>query len=238
MSSHEIFVVEDDPAMRRLLAIVLTKAGYQVVCFADGEALIAATRKRDPLCILLDVCLPGKSGLEILRELKADKCPAPVLMISGTGTIEIAVQAVKGGAIDFVQKPFGGAQLLRHISDALEQASARRAVTLESGGSLNLPGCAALTNREREILAQTLLGKSNKEMGRLYGLSPRTIEDHRSNIKKKTGTKNLFDLFRTTIGWQKFEALDAAHTGKMAPSSSRKPRRGPLRTDPVDTART
>ena len=78
MSSHEIFVVEDDPAMRRLLAIVLTKAGYQVVCFADGEALIAATRKRDPLCILLDVCLPGKSGLEILRELKADKCPAPV----------------------------------------------------------------------------------------------------------------------------------------------------------------
>jgi FixJ family two-component response regulator len=212
MSSREIFVVEDDPAIRRLLAIVLTKAGYQVICFADGEALIAATRKRDPLCILLDVCLPGKSGLEILRELKAHNYPAPVLMISGTGTIDIAVQAVKAGAIDFVQKPFGGTQLLLRISDALEQASARRAVTLRGGVSLNLPGRAALTNREREILAQTLLGKSNKEMSQLYGLSPRTIEEHRSNIKKKTGAKNLFDLVRTTIGWQKFEALVVAHT--------------------------
>jgi FixJ family two-component response regulator len=212
MSSREIFVVEDDPAIRRLLAIVLTKAGYQVICFADGEALIAATRKRDPLCILLDVCLPGKSGLEILRELKAHNYPAPVLMISGTGTIDIAVQAVKAGAIDFVQKPFGGAQLLLRISDALGQASARRAVTLGGGVSLNLPGRPALTNREREILAQTLLGKSNKEMSQLYGLSPRTIEEHRSNIKRKTGAKNLFDLVRTTIGWQKFEALLVAHT--------------------------
>jgi FixJ family two-component response regulator len=212
MSSSEIFVVEDDPAIRRLLAIVLTKAGYQVICFADGEALIAATRKRDPLCILLDVCLPGKSGLEILRELKAHNYPAPVLMISGTGTIDIAVQAVKAGAIDFVQKPFGGAQLLLRISDALGQASARRAVTLGGGVSLNLPGRPALTNREREILAQTLLGKSNKEMSQLYGLSPRTIEEHRSNIKRKTGAKNLFDLVRTTIGWQKFEALLVAHT--------------------------
>jgi FixJ family two-component response regulator len=212
MSSSEIFVVEDDPAIRRLLAIVLTKAGYQVICFADGEALIAATRKHDPLCILLDVCLPGKSGLEILRELKAHNYPAPVLMISGTGTIDIAVQAVKAGAIDFVQKPFGGAQLLLRISDALEQASARRAVTLGGGVSLNLPGRPALTSREREILAQTLLGKSNKEMSQLYGLSPRTIEEHRSNIKRKTGAKNLFDLVRTTIGWQKFEALLVAHT--------------------------
>jgi FixJ family two-component response regulator len=218
MNTREIYVVEDDPAIRNLLSMVLTKAGYEVICFLDGEALLVEARKRNPVCILLDVCLPGKSGLEISKELRNEGYPAPVLMISGAGTIDIAVQAVKGGAVDFIQKPFKGSDLIHRIKDALDQEAARRASSLGSTVSLNLPGRPALTNREREILTQILLGKSNKEVSRLYGLSPRTIEDHRSNIKKKTGAKNLFDLVRTTIGTHTFDSLVVAQT-QMKPSA-------------------
>lgn len=207
MSLREIFIVEDDATVRQILSIVLTRAGYDVVCFLDGEALLATARKRYPLCILLDVRLPGKSGLEILKELRAENYPAPVIMISGHGTIDTAMEAVRNGAIDFIQKPFNGVKLVSRIEEALEREAASRVSALGSGCSLHLPGQEALTAREREILTQTLLGKSNKEVSRLYGISPRTVEDHRSNIKRKTGGKTLIELVRAAIGSETFERL-------------------------------
>ncbi len=121
MSLQDIFVVEDDASVRQTLSIVLTSAGYNVVCFLDGDALLAEARKRYPLCILLDLRLPGKSGLEILKELKAENYPAPIFMISGHGTIDIALQAVKEGAVDFIQKPFQGPELLNRIRASLRE---------------------------------------------------------------------------------------------------------------------
>jgi FixJ family two-component response regulator len=212
MSLREIFVVEDDASVRQALSAVLAAAGYEVVCFLDGDAVLAEARKRYPLCILLDIWLPEKSGLEILKELKAENYPAPIFVISGHGTIDIAIQAIKDGAIDFIQKPFKGSELVNRIEAALEKDEASRSLTLGGGISLNLPGQAALTGREREILTQTLLGKSTKEMSRIYGISPRTIEGHRSSIKKKTGGKTAIELVRCAIGSDNFEKLVTATT--------------------------
>ena len=200
MKSREIFVVEDDAAIRRTISVILTSAGYEAVCFLDGDALIAAARKRYPLCILLDLHLPGRSGLEILKQLSAENYPAPVIMISGQGTIDSAMQAVRDGALDFIEKPFRPDQLVKRIEVALAQAHFMRASRLGVGLSLNLPGRAALTNREQEILDQMLLGKSTKEMSRLWGISPRTVEDHRSNIMRKTGARNAIELMRSAMG--------------------------------------
>src|ERR1700755_1669269 len=104
VSRGEIFVVDDDPAVRDTLSIVLSSAGYEVICFADGVALLAVARTRTPVCILLDVNIPGRSGLDVLKELHGEDYPAPIFMISGQGDIAMAVSAIKSGAIDFIEK--------------------------------------------------------------------------------------------------------------------------------------
>src|ERR1700742_4956265 len=104
LSRGEIFVVDDDPAVRATLSVVLTAGGYEVVCFADGAALLAVARNRTPACILLDVNIPGKSGLDILKELHGEDYPAPIFIISGQGDIAMAVSAIKNGAMDFIEK--------------------------------------------------------------------------------------------------------------------------------------
>src|ERR1700737_2720228 len=105
-SRGEIFVVDDDPAVRETLSVVLSAGGYQVICFADGAALLAVARSRTPSCILLDVHIPGKSGFDILRDLHGEDYPAPIFMISGQGDIAMASAPLRGGALDFIEKPF------------------------------------------------------------------------------------------------------------------------------------
>ncbi len=111
-SRGEIFVVDDDPAVRDTLSMVLSAGGYQVICFADGAALLAIARTRTPACMLLDVHIPGKSGLDILKELHGEDYPAPIFMISGQGDISMAVSAIKNGALDFIEKPFRGSEIV------------------------------------------------------------------------------------------------------------------------------
>src|ERR1700757_3095132 len=119
-SRGEIFVVDDDPAVRETLSMVLSAAGYEVICFADGAALLAMARNRTPACILLDVHIPGKSGLDILKELHGEDYPAPIFMISGQGDIAMAVSAIKSGAIDFIEKPFRGNEIVTRVKEAVE----------------------------------------------------------------------------------------------------------------------
>src|ERR1700745_4423812 len=118
-SRGEIFVVDDDPAVRDTLSMVLSAGGYEVICFADGAALLAVARNRTPACILLDVHIPGKSGLDILKELRGEDYPAPIFMISGQGDIPMAVHAIKNGAIDFIEKPFRGSEIVARLHAAL-----------------------------------------------------------------------------------------------------------------------
>ena len=200
-SRGEIFVVDDDPAVRDTLSMVLSAGGYQVICFADGAALLAIARTRTPACILLDVHIPGKSGLDILKELHGEDYPAPIFMISGQGDISMAVNAIKSGALDFIEKPFRGSEIVARLDEAIEAYARRKAENSSASriATMHFPGREPLTRREREVLEQFTAGASNKEAGRHLGISPRTIEDHRANIMKKLGARNAADLVRIVM---------------------------------------
>jgi FixJ family two-component response regulator len=204
LSRGEIFVVDDDPAVREMLSVVLSTGGYQVICFADGAALLAVARSRTPSCILLDVNIPGKSGLDVLRELHGEDYPAPIFMISGQGDIAMAVSAIKNGALDFIEKPFRGSEIVARLDEAIGAYARRQAENSASNiASMHFPGREPLTRREREVLEQFASGASNKEAGRHLGISPRTIEDHRANIMKKLGARNAADLIRIVMTAQR-----------------------------------
>src|SRR6202000_3407077 len=140
-SRGEIFVVDDDPAVRETLSIVRSARGYEVICFADGAALLAVARSRTPACILLDVHIPGKSGLDILRELRGEDYPAPIFMISGQGDISMAVSAIQNGARDFIENPFRGSEIVARLDEAIDAYTRRQAEGHASKAtSLHFPG--------------------------------------------------------------------------------------------------
>jgi FixJ family two-component response regulator len=195
----EIHIVDDDPAVRDALSVVFSLEGYHVTGFADGNSFLSAARNRQPACIILDVHMPGRSGLDILKELNAKNYPVPIFIISGQGDIPMAVDAIKNGALDFIEKPFDADTVVRRVRDAIEAAERREA----AGGSQDLlaqfPGSDLLTPREREVLSLIAAGASNKEAGRHLGISPRTIEVHRARIMEKLGAKNAADLVRIVL---------------------------------------
>ena len=148
--------------------------------------------------------IPGKSGLDILKELRGEDYPAPIFMISGQGDISMAVSAIKNGALDFIEKPFRGSEIVARLDEAIEAYARRQAEGHASKAtSLHFPGREPLTRREREVLEQFASGASNKEAGRQLGISPRTIEDHRANIMKKLGARNAADLIRIVLTAQR-----------------------------------
>src|ERR1700739_2754342 len=132
-SRGEIFVVDDDAAVRDTLSMVLKASGYEVICFADGAALLSVARSRTPAAILLDVHIPGKSGLDILKELHGEDYPAPIFLISGPGHLTMAVSAIKNGALDFIEKPFRGTELVVRLEEAIGAYARRQDQNCGSG---------------------------------------------------------------------------------------------------------
>ena len=196
----EIFVVDDDPAVRQTLSVVLSETGFEVICFADGPALLAVARDRIPFCIFLDVHIPGRSGLDILKELHAEDYPAPIFIISGQADIAMAVASIRNGAFDFIEKPFRGKEIIARVAEAIDAfARGRTKQQAPKIAPLHFPGREPLTARERDVLELFSSGASNKEAGRQLGISPRTIEFHRANIMKKLGAKNAPDLIRIVL---------------------------------------
>lgn len=197
--AKHIFIVDDDPAVRDALSVVFQIEGYNVSGFADGASFIAASRSLEPACVVLDVHMPGRSGLDILRELNAQHYPAPIFIISGQGDIPMAVDAIKHGALDFIEKPFDADTVVSRVRAAIDSAERRKSHTTTARMNLSFPGTEHLTPREREVLGEIASGASNKEAGRHLGISPRTIEVHRARIMEKLGAKNAADLVRIVL---------------------------------------
>mgnify|MGYP000279158904 CR=1 FL=1 len=190
-----IHIVDDDPSVRDALSVVFTLEGYSVCVFSNAGDFLAAARVGTPDCVLLDVHMPGKSGLAVLKELGGVGFAAPVFIISGQGDIPMAVRAIKDGAFDFIEKPFDADTVVRRVEEAV---AAERRRPMENGAEADLlPD--TLTPRERDVLREITAGATNKEAGRKLGISPRTIEVHRARIMEKLGARNTADLMRIVL---------------------------------------
>jgi len=197
-SRGEIFVVDEDVATREVLSRAFTAAGYEVVCFADGAALLSQLRSSIPACVLLEVKMPERSGLDLVKKLGDEKCPAPIFVTSANGDIATAVEAVRSGAVDFIEKPLKDTDVVERVEAAIEELA-------QSGEDhvpdivMHLPGCEPFTRREREVLARIAVGETNKEAARKLGLSARTIEGYRASIMRKVGARNAAELLRRVL---------------------------------------
>lgn len=190
----ELVVVDDDGAVRDALRLVFEMEGFRVVSFSDGATFLAAMKQRKPDCVILDVHMPGRTGLEVLKELGAN-FPVPIFMISGQGDIPMAVEAIRHGAHDFLEKPFDADTVVTRVQETLRARAAKANGKAESSLA-PFNGEDQLTPREREVLERIAMGASNKEAGRQLGISPRTIEVHRARIMEKLGARNTADLVR------------------------------------------
>ncbi len=199
-TEQTIYVVDDEPAVRDALAVVFEMEGFAVTGYESGDAFLEAAKTHPPACVFLDVHMPGRSGLDILKALNADHYPAPIFIISGQGDIPMAVTAIKYGAFDFIEKPFDAAQIVDRVREALAAQARREAGEAHGTGvAADFPGRDLLTPRELEVLGQITAGASNKEAGRHLGISPRTIEVHRARIMEKLGARNAADLVRIVL---------------------------------------
>lgn len=205
-TGRDIFVLDDDSAVRITIAKVLAAEGYSTTCFADSFSLLKAARRHAPLCILLDIYLPGASGLDVLRTLRAQACNVPILIVSGKGDIATAVEALRIGADDYVEKPFSGNDLVARMKTLIARYSAQceRPVSAR-----HLPGFDTLTQREVQIVDQCLAGATSKEAAQRLGISFRTVEDYRSSIMRKLGVKNVAEMVRIAIAHDRTPARRA-----------------------------
>jgi two-component system response regulator FixJ len=193
-----LFIVDDDPAVRDALSVVFSLEGFDVETFESGDDFIHALPNLPRACVLLDVHMPGRSGMDTLKALDPQHYPAPVFIISGQGDIPMAVAAVKAGAFDFIEKPFDAETVVARVREGI--ATMRRHMESDGvAGQAEHPDLQLLTPREREVLEQITAGASNKEAGRTLGISPRTIEVHRARIMEKLGAKNAADLVRIVL---------------------------------------
>lgn len=201
-----VHVVDDDPAVRDALATMLGIAGYRAVAFPDAEAFLAAVTADARGCLVADLKLPGASGLELQALLRDKGIGMPVIIITAHGDLDSARTAFHAEAVDFLPKPFESAQLLRAIDTALERERRRLAGEAHRRGFDTR--YASLTQREREILAKVAEGLHAKEIAAIYGISPRTVEVHKSRIMDKVGARNVAELVRFALGGATPESRD------------------------------
>jgi FixJ family two-component response regulator len=197
----EIFIVDDDAIVRESMSILFSRAGYHVATFSEGSSCVAAARLRTPAGILIDLCMPGESGLDILKQLDAANYPAPIFIVSGHGDIPIAVEAIRNGACDFIEKRMDPSLIVKRVVETVD-AWERRQRKYETSEIRwrPFPGRDRLTRREIEVLEQIAAGATNKAAATILGISPRTLECHRWHIMKKLGAKNVVDLLRKVLG--------------------------------------
>jgi two-component system response regulator FixJ len=209
--NSEIYIVDDDAMVRESLSIAFSQAGYQVRAFCEGTSVVAAARVRIPACILIDIYLPGTSGLGILKQLDAASYPAPIFIVSARGDISVAVEAIKNGACDFIEKQTDVASIVTRVGKTIAAWASRQPKDATSEIRWrHFFGRPLLSRREIEVLAQIMAGASNKEAAKALGISSRTIETHRQHIMKKLGAKNAVDLVHIVLGTDGRRSPDAS----------------------------
>ncbi|MGH7554081.1 MAG: response regulator, partial [Longimicrobiales bacterium] len=192
-----VFVVDDDRAVREAMRDLLRENGYSVEAFADGPNFFEAYRAGCEGCVLVDALMPRMSGIELIERLRAAGHELPAIVITGNGAVPMAVQAMKAGAVDFIEKPVGQEDLLASVKRALDQR--RDTTKLSAWRETAAMRVASLTARQRQILDLVLAGHPSKNIAADLGISQRTVDNHRAAIMKKTGSKSLPALIRTAI---------------------------------------
>lgn len=196
MTEPTVFIVDDDEAYRDSLAELIASVGLRSECFGSAQAFLDAHDPGRAGCLLLDVRMAHLSGLALQARLKAIGATIPIVFVSGHGDIEMAVGAVKSGAVDFLQKPHREQQLLDAINEALRRDAEQRRAPRPAAAALSADRLALLSAREREVLALALQGLPSKQIARRLALSHRTVEHHRSRVLEKIGVGSMVELMR------------------------------------------
>jgi two-component system response regulator FixJ len=192
-----VFVVDDDRAVRDSLALLVQSVGLEVETFAGAQDFLDAYRPERRGCLITDIRMPGMSGLDLQERLSADRYHIPVIVLTGFGDVPAAVRALKGGAIDFVEKPFNPQALLDLVHQAIAQdGELRERAARDSDRAERM---ALLTRREQDVMALVVAGKANKVIAMDLKISERTVELHRGRIMKKMRVRSLAELVQIVL---------------------------------------
>jgi two-component system response regulator FixJ len=195
-----VHLVDDDEAIRRSVGFMLKTSGFHVRTYESGVELLKGAPNLETGCVLLDIRMPGMDGLEVQAALKEKGVTLPVIIMTGHGDVSLAVQAMKAGAVDFIEKPFEKAVLLsaiEHGVERLKKSAVNKDLADEAAVRLQ-----ALTPREREVLDGLAKGLPNKTIAYDLGISPRTVEIHRANVMSKLGVRSLSEALRIAFAAQ------------------------------------
>jgi two-component system response regulator FixJ len=197
VSERMVHVVDDDPAIRDSLSFLLSSADLASRTYESALALLERVNDLEQGCIITDVRMPGMTGLELVVKLKERRVPHPVIVLTGHGDVALAVEAMKAGVVDFIEKPFGDEVLLKAVLTAL--AREEGASTRESERAEIEARVAQLSQREREVFEAIVQGDSNKSAALKLGISPRTVEIYRAHVMDKMGAATLSELVRMAL---------------------------------------
>lgn len=189
-----IHLIDDDPAVRHAVAFLLTTSGYAVRVYESAEAFLSCEGTWQPGCVITDLRMPGMNGLELQRTMNDRKLPFPLIVLTANGDVSLAVEAMKAGAVDFIEKPFDDEALLRAISAAIERHG--KMTDRDSEIAAAQSKIANLSAREAEVMEGLVAGHPNKVIGFDLGISMRTVEVHRANLMLKMGAGSLSELVR------------------------------------------
>ncbi|HRE13038.1 MAG TPA: response regulator [Usitatibacteraceae bacterium] len=196
-----VYVIDDDESIRELLGWLMKRNGIRAETFSHARAFLKAYRPEAPGCLVLDLFMPGMSGLELQQYLKESGIEMPVIFLSGRADVPKAVHAVKSGAIDFIEKPFDYRKIVDLVRDCLERdASGRESRARERRHAGHL---ASLTQREREVLERVVAGKVNRVIAEEMAISIKTVEAHRARIMEKFAVDSLAELVQATLAARK-----------------------------------
>jgi RNA polymerase sigma factor (sigma-70 family) len=197
MKEGTVFVVDDDSSTRELLAWLMKRNGLRVEVFPDARSFLKGYRAGSPGCLVVDLNMPGMSGLDLQTYLKENGVALPVIFLSGRADVPKAVRAVREGAIDFIEKPFDYRRVVELIEDCLKRDAASRAA--HERRRAHTERLAQLTQREREVLDLVVAGRMNREIAEQLDISIKTVEAHRARIMEKLEVHSVAELVQATL---------------------------------------